>query len=117
MTITTQFIFFARERKDGVFRSVDSDLVRGQERDLFLRMSCPKPKIILVKVFCTFARTLMSDMVKYRADIWSFLQLTALYFTMSDILHERKVHERKNIDYNSVDMARFFQVSLLMIKT
>ena len=61
MTIITQFIFFARERKDGVFRSVDSDLVRGQERDLFLRMSCPKPKIILVKVFCTFARTLMKE--------------------------------------------------------
>ena len=61
MTKITQFIFFARERKDGVFRSVDSDLVRGQERDLFLRMSCPKPKIILVKVFCTFARTLMKE--------------------------------------------------------
>ena len=27
----------------------------------------------------------MSDMVKYRAAIWSFLRLTALYFTMSDI--------------------------------
>jgi hypothetical protein len=57
----TIFIFFARERKDGVFRSVDSDLVRGQERDLFLRMSCLKPKTILVKVFCTFARTLMKE--------------------------------------------------------
>ena len=29
----------------------------------------------------------MSDMVKYSADIWSFLKLTALYFTMSDIVH------------------------------
>ena len=29
----------------------------------------------------------MSDMVKYRAAIWSFLNLTALYFTMSDIVH------------------------------
>ena len=27
----------------------------------------------------------MSDMVKYRAAILSFLKLTALYFTMSDI--------------------------------
>ena len=26
-------------------------------------------------------------MVKYRAAIWSFLKLTALYFTMSDIVH------------------------------
>ena len=25
----------------------------------------------------------MSDMVKYRAAIWSFFKLTALYFTMS----------------------------------
>ena len=24
-------------------------------------MSCPKPKIILVKVFCTFARILMTE--------------------------------------------------------
>ena len=70
MTIITQFIFFARERKDGVFRSVDSDLVRGQERDLFLRMSCPKPKIILVKVFCTFARTLMKEEFM-RGKIWT----------------------------------------------
>ena len=30
----------------------------------------------------------MSDMVKYRAAIWSFLKLTALYFTMSDIVHK-----------------------------
>ena len=30
----------------------------------------------------------MSDMVKYRATIWSFLKLTALYFTMSEIVHE-----------------------------
>ena len=62
MTIITQFIFLcALERKDGFFRSADSDLVRRHERDLFLRMSCPKPKIILVKVFCTFARTLMKE--------------------------------------------------------
>ena len=27
--------------------------------------------------------TTMSDMVKYRAAIWAFLKLTALYFTMS----------------------------------
>ena len=70
MTKITQFIFFARERKDGVFRSVDSDLVRGQERDLFLRMSCPKPKIILVKVFCTFARTIMKERFM-RGKIWT----------------------------------------------
>ena len=31
----------------------------------------------------------MSDMVKYRAAIWSFLKLTALYFTMSDIVHHK----------------------------
>ena len=29
-------------------------------------------------------------MVKYRAAIWSFLKLTALYFTMSDIIHVKK---------------------------
>ena len=29
----------------------------------------------------------MSDMVKYRAAIWSFLKLKALYFTVSDIVH------------------------------
>ena len=29
----------------------------------------------------------MSDMVKYRAVIWSFLKLTAQYFTMFDIVH------------------------------
>ena len=28
----------------------------------------------------------MSDVVKYRTAIWSFLKLTALYFTMSDIV-------------------------------
>ena len=27
-------------------------------------------------------------MVKYMAAIWSFLKLTALYFTMSDIVHK-----------------------------
>ena len=32
----------------------------------------------------------MSDMVKYRAAIWSILKLTALYFTMSDIVHVKK---------------------------
>ena len=29
-------------------------------------------------------------MVKYRVAIWSFLKLTALYFTMSDIVHSAK---------------------------
>ena len=29
----------------------------------------------------------MSHMVKFRAAIWSFLKLTALYFTMCDIVH------------------------------
>ena len=29
----------------------------------------------------------MSDMVKYRAAIWAFLKPTALYLTMSDIVH------------------------------
>ena len=29
----------------------------------------------------------MSDMVKYRAAIWSFLKLTALYLTISDIVY------------------------------
>ena len=33
----------------------------------------------------------MSDMVKYRAAIWSFLKLTALHFTMSDIVHGNKI--------------------------
>ena len=33
----------------------------------------------------------MSDMVKYRAAIWSFLKLTDLYFTMSDIIHCWKI--------------------------
>ena len=34
----------------------------------------------------------MVDMVKYRATIWSFLKLTALYFTMSsDIVHSATV--------------------------
>ena len=32
-------------------------------------------------------RWTMSDMVKYRAAIWSFLKLTALYFAKSDIVH------------------------------
>ena len=36
----------------------------------------------------------MSDMVKYRATIWSFLKLTALYFTMSDIV-EGKIFKTK----------------------
>ena len=31
----------------------------------------------------------MSDMVKYRAAIWSFLKVTALYFTMLSIDKER----------------------------
>ena len=30
------------------------------------------------------------NMVKYRVAIWSFLKLTALYFTMSDIVHSAK---------------------------
>ena len=32
-----------------------------------------------------------SNMVKYRAAIWSFLKLTALYFTMSDIVHGLRI--------------------------
>ena len=31
-------------------------------------------------------------MVKYRAAIWSFLKLTALHFTMSDIVHLTMQH-------------------------
>ena len=31
----------------------------------------------------------MSDMVKYRAGIGSFLKLTALYFTVSEIVHRQ----------------------------
>ena len=33
------------------------------------------------------AKWTMPDMVKYRAAIWSFLKLTALYFTISHIVH------------------------------
>ena len=32
----------------------------------------------------------MSDMVKYRDAIWSFLKLTVLYFTMSDIVKTKR---------------------------
>ena len=39
-------------------------------------------------LFFHYVWTSMSDMVKYRAAIWSFLNHTALYFTMSDIVHE-----------------------------
>ena len=81
----TIFIFFARERKDGVFRSVDSDLVRGQERDLFLRMSCLKPKTILVKVFCTFARTLMKE--RFMRGKISTLKSVPLNFVVNTVLY------------------------------
>ena len=44
--------------------------------------------LILVSVPDNLLLWTMSDMVKYRAAIWSFLKLMALYFTMSDIVHQ-----------------------------
>ena len=35
-------------------------------------------------------------MVKYRAAIWSFLKLTGLYFTMSDIVHKEFIFSAKS---------------------
>ena len=43
--------------------------------------------------FSTKFQWTMSDMVKYRAAIWSFLKLTALYFTMSDIVHVQSTEQ------------------------
>ena len=50
--------------------------------------------IVICVVICVLTKIsawTMSDMVKCRAAIWSFLKLTALYFTMSDIVH-RYIH-------------------------
>ena len=45
----------------------------------------------------------MSDMVKYGAAIWTFLKLTALYFTMSDIVHYfGKIEETMDLSHISL---------------
>ena len=44
----------------------------------------------------------MSDMVKYRAAIWSFLKLTAPYFIMSDIVHKNYNTELVKISDNYI---------------
>ena len=54
----------------------------------------------------------MSDIVKYRAAIWSFLNFTALYFTISDIIHgpnhfgqvqiKKISQEKSNLNLNKI---------------
>ena len=44
----------------------------------------------------------MSDMVKYGAAIWSFLKLTAPYYTMSDIVHENYNTELVKVSDNYI---------------
>jgi hypothetical protein len=47
----------------------------------------------------------MSEMVKYRATIWSFLKLMALFFTMSDIVHNQ----------NNIVIFLFFNQNKILI--
>ena len=60
--------------------ALQEDLITKETSTVFL----VKRVAICIRLFNPWT---MSDMVKYRAAIWSFLKLTALYFTMSDIVH------------------------------
>ena len=51
----------------------------------------------------------MSDMVKYRAAIWSFLKVTALYFTMLSIDKERHQLKQKKLVNLSFLLFRHLQ--------
>ena len=100
--------------------------MRGEERDLFLRMSCPKPKIILVKVFCTFARTLMKERFM-RGKISTIIQLiwrgfskirlrkVLFYKTYSRyervIFDKRKVFLKRYKKYRSTNIVVVYKTS------
>ena len=65
----------------------------------------------------------MSDMVKYRAAIWSFLKLTALYFTMSDIVHQTvpifKISASVSLlchEHGSFLIASFYFLAILIVQ-
>ena len=53
----------------------------------------------------------MSDMVK-KAAIWSFLKLTALYFTMSAIVHAQAGSDEKRNRHDTLGPTLEYQIGV-----